>query len=96
MGGARRIGYPQPRWPISVREVDQNHSQAASARRDREYAQAKWEKRNRMILRYDTVDNGNRVILSGVNERNDSVYIVLERIDKNFALTESSLQAGKY
>jgi hypothetical protein len=57
---------------------------------------AKWEKRNRMVLRYDTIDNGNRVILSGVNERNDSVYIVLERADKNFALTESSLQAGKY
>jgi hypothetical protein len=27
---------------------------------------------------------------------NDSIYIVLDRIDKNFALTESSLQAGKY
>jgi hypothetical protein len=78
------------------KEVDQIDSRAASARRDREYAQAKWEKRNRMILRYDTVDNGNRVILSGVNERNDSIYIVLERIDKNFALTESGLQAGKY
>ena len=49
-----------------------------------------------MILRYDTIDNGNRVILSGVNEKNDSIYIVLDRIDKNFALTESSLQAGKY
>jgi hypothetical protein len=78
------------------KEVDQIDPRAASARRDREYAQAKWEKRNRMILRYDTVDNGNRVILSGVNERNDSVYIVLERIDRNFPLTESGLQAGKY
>jgi hypothetical protein len=78
------------------KEVDQIDPRAASARRDREYAKAKWEKRNRMILRYDTIDNGNRVILSGINERNDSVYIVLERIDKNFALTESSLQAGKY
>ena len=77
-------------------EVDQIDPRAASTRRDREYAQAKWEKRNRMILRYDTIDNGNRVILSGVNEKNDSVYIVLDRIDRNFALTESSLQAGKY
>jgi hypothetical protein len=49
-----------------------------------------------MVLRYDTSDNGNRVILSGVNDKNDSVYIVLDRIDRNFALTESSLQAGKY
>ena len=76
--------------------MDKIDPRAASTRRDREYAQAKWEKRNRMILRYDTIDNGNRVILSGVNEKNDSVYIVLDRIDRNFALTESSLQAGKY
>ena len=78
------------------KEVDQIDPRTASTRRDREYAQAKWEKRNRMILRYDTSDDGNRVILSGVNERNDSVCIVLERIDKNFPLTESSLQAGEY
>ena len=78
------------------KEVAQIDPRAASTRRDREYAQAKWEKRNRMILRYDTIDNGSRVILSGVNERSDSIYIVLDRIDRNFALTESSLQAGKY
>jgi hypothetical protein len=77
-------------------EVDKIDPRAASTRRDREYAAAKWEKRNRMVLRYDTSDNGNRVILSGVNEKNDSVYIVLDRVDRNFALTESSLQAGKY
>ena len=77
-------------------EVDKIDPRAASTRRDREYAAARWEKRNRMVLRYDTSDNGNRVILSGVNDKNDSVYIVLDRIDRNFALTESSLQAGKY
>ena len=77
-------------------EVDKIDPRAASTRRDREYAAARWEKRNRMVLRYDTSDNGNRVILSGVNEKNDSVYIVLDRIDRNFALTESSLRAGKY
>jgi len=76
--------------------VDQIDPRAASTRRDQEYAQAKWEKRNRMVLRYDTIDGGNRVILSGINERNDSVYIVLDRINKNYVLTESSLQAGKY
>jgi hypothetical protein len=77
-------------------EVDKIDPRAASTRRDREYAAAKWDKRNRMVLRYDTIDNGNRVILSGINEKNDSIYIVLDRIDRNFALTESSLQAGKY
>lgn len=77
-------------------EVGQIDKRAASTRRDREYANAKFEKRNRMVLRYDTIDNGNRVILSGINENKDSVYIVLDRIDRNYALTESSLQAGKY
>jgi hypothetical protein len=78
------------------KEVDQIDPRAASTRRDREYALAKWEKRNRMVLHYDTIDNGNQVILSGVNEKKDSVYMVLTRIDRNFALTESGLQAGKY
>jgi hypothetical protein len=76
-------------------EVDQIDKRAASTRRDRDYAAAKFEKRNRMILRYDTVD-GNRVILSGINENKDSVYIVLDKIARNYALTESDLQAGKY
>jgi hypothetical protein len=77
-------------------EVGKIDPKAASSRRDREYAQAKWEKRNRMILRYDTINNWDRVILSGIDERKDSVYIVLDRVHKNYALTESSLQAGKY
>ncbi|HTI93006.1 MAG TPA: hypothetical protein VL727_20550 [Puia sp.] len=76
-------------------EVDQIDPRAASTRRERDYASAKKEKRNRMILKYDTID-GSRVVLTGINENKDSVYIVLDRINKNFALTESSLQAGKY
>jgi hypothetical protein len=78
-------------------EVSQIDDRAASTRRDREYAEAagKKEKRNRMILRYDTAD-GSRVILSGVNENKDSIYVVLDRVSRNWALTESSLQAGKY
>ncbi len=77
-------------------EVDQIDPRGKSTRRVREYAAAKFERRNRMVLQYDALDNGNRVILSGVNEKHDSIYIVLDRIDRNFALTESSLQAGKY
>jgi len=76
-------------------EVDQIDPRAASTRRSRDYAAAKKEKRNRMILKYDTTD-GRRVILTGINENKDSVYIVLDRVPRNFTLTESSLQAGKY
>jgi hypothetical protein len=77
-------------------EVARIDPRAASTRRDREYTTAKFEKRNRMVLHYDTAGDGNRVILSGVNENKDSVYIVLDRIARNYALTESDLQAGKY
>ncbi len=69
---------------------------ALSTRRIREYAMpVKDEKRKKMILKYDTQD-GNRVILSGINENKDSIYVVLDRSNKKYALTESSLKAGKY
>ncbi|MDQ4140892.1 MAG: hypothetical protein M3142_10240 [Bacteroidota bacterium] len=69
---------------------------AASTRRDREFAEApKNEKRNRMILKYSTID-GSRVILTGTDEKKNSVYIVLDKNNKQYALSESTLEAGKY
>lgn len=69
---------------------------AASTRRDREFAQAvKKEKRNKMILHFATPDD-DRVILTGIDEHKDSLYVVLERVDRHFALTPSTLVAGKY
>lgn len=67
-----------------------------STRRLREYAAApKTEKRNHMVLEYETQD-GSHVILKGINENRDSIYVVLDRIDKNYVLKDSKLQAGKY
>ncbi|WP_448700572.1 hypothetical protein ACFGVR_01245 [Mucilaginibacter sp. AW1-3] len=69
---------------------------AFSARRDREFADTKPEpKRNRMVLNYQTTD-GSHVILSGINERRDSIYVVLDRYDRKYALPKSTLVAGKY
>ncbi|MFD2870838.1 hypothetical protein ACFS5N_00055 [Mucilaginibacter ximonensis] len=69
---------------------------AWSARRDREFAQKQREpKRNRMILKYDTTD-GSRVILSGINDHKDSIYVVLDRYDRKYVLPKSTLSAGKY
>lgn len=53
-------------------------------------------KRNRMILKYQVINNGARVILSGINENKDSIHVVLDRYNKNYALTRSTLEAGKY
>lgn len=69
---------------------------AWSTRRDREFARPGPEpKRNRMILNYSTVD-GNRVILNGINERKDSIYVVLDRYERQYTLPKSTLIAGKY
>ncbi|QMU31602.1 hypothetical protein HUW48_17470 [Adhaeribacter radiodurans] len=69
---------------------------AASTRRDREFAEApKNEKRNRMILKYSTTD-GSRVILTGTDDKKNSVYIMLDKVNKQYALSESTLEAGKY
>jgi len=34
-----------------------------------------------MVLKYDTID-GSHVILTGINENKDSIYIVLDKINK--------------
>jgi hypothetical protein len=87
---------PKEAWKNIGNEVTMIDHRAASTRRDREFAEApKNEKRNRMLLHYETTD-GSRVILTGVNENKDSIYVVLDRINRPYALSESSLQAGKY
>jgi hypothetical protein len=76
-------------------EVKSINPLAGSGRRDKEYAEAKPDKRNRMVLHYNTVD-GSRVILYGVDDRKDSIYVVLDRNPIPYALAPSSLQAGSY
>ncbi len=69
---------------------------AASTRRDREFAKVKgYDERNRMVLKFDTQD-GRRVILTGLDENQDSLYIVLDKADRTYALSQSTLSAGKY
>jgi hypothetical protein len=53
-------------------------------------------KRNRMVLHYEVLNGGASVILSGVDENRDSIRVVLDRFNKNYALSESTLKAGSY
>lgn len=77
-------------------ERDMIDKKAWSTRRDREFAEkVKEPKRQRMVLRYQTND-GSRVILQGINENRDSIYVVLDRYDRKYALSKSTLSAGKY
>jgi len=68
---------------------------AWSTRRDREFAKLDRVNRNKMILKYSTVD-GSRVVLTGINEDKNNIYVVLDRIDRKYVLPQSTLQAGKY
>jgi hypothetical protein len=36
------------------------------------------------------------VVLWGIDERRDSLYVVLDRVDRKYALSKSTLEAGKY
>lgn len=69
---------------------------ALSARRARDYAAAPaYEKRNRFTVKYTTTD-GSHVVLTGVDENKNNIYVVLDRVDKKYALSPSSLNAGNY
>jgi hypothetical protein len=73
------------------------HDIARSTRRTRGIPSEKAREVNRkkMILHYETAD-GQHVTLRGVNENNDSIYVVLDRADRQYSLSKSSLDAGKY
>lgn len=70
---------------------------ARSTRRTRGIVSEKAREVNRphMTLHYDT-DDGKHVVLRGVNEKNDSIYVVLDRVDRAYSLSRSTLDAGKY
>jgi hypothetical protein len=53
-------------------------------------------KRDKLILKYTILNGGDRVILSGINTKKDSIHVVLDRYNKKYALSRSTLEAGKY
>ncbi len=70
---------------------------ASSTRRTKGIkAESRPTKRNRMILSYTVENGGKKVILRGINERKDSIYVVLNRYERNYALSRSILEAGVY
>lgn len=70
---------------------------ALSTRRKRGIAEEQKDKRkrNRMVLKYSTTD-GSHIVLQGINDHKDSVYIVLDRYKRPYVLADSKLVAGKY
>ena len=79
-----------------VGEVEAIPSWGRSTRRTRAYAKKspKDKLRDHMVLKYTALNNGERVILSGLNENSDSLYVVLDREKKNYAIPTIKLVAG--
>ncbi|WP_254412584.1 hypothetical protein [Dyadobacter diqingensis] len=49
----------------------------------------------RLVFHYNKPDKS-RIILHGLNENRDSIYVVLDKADKKYTLPESTLQPGNY
>lgn len=79
-------------------EIDGIPAVARSTRRTRAYTKVVPldKMRDRMVLHYETADNGRKVFLNGLNDNGDSIHVVLDRVDKKYLLPESDLAGGKY
>ncbi len=81
-------------------EADYVHPRARTTRRLREFARADElaarETRERFIVQYQVHNGGDRVILNGIDENRDSLYVVLDRVAKDFKISKGRLEAGNY
>lgn len=83
-------------WENIGDERTKIHPKGINTRRNRGFERGpRPVERHKMILTYETT-NGDRVVLTGINEHRDSLYIVLNRADRNYLLSRSSLDAGQY
>lgn len=81
-------------------EAEYVHAKARTTRRIREFAQADslaWkEVRQRFVVQYALANNGNTVILNGLDENQDSLYVRLEKVKRDYKISEGKLVAGQY
>ncbi len=81
-----------------VGEIEAIPEKGRSTRRTRAYQKTVIldKFRDRMVLHYEMTDGGGKVLLNGLNERGDSIHLVLDRVNKKYLLPESSLAGGDY
>lgn len=81
-------------------EVDYVHPKARTTRRIREFAKsdelAQKEIRKRFMVHYTVIDDGNRVVLEGVDENKDKLYVVLDKAAKDYNVAPGKLVTGQY
>ncbi|ACU57835.1 hypothetical protein [Chitinophaga pinensis] len=101
VAGRRRFFYYEAdtaRQELALR--DKNRSQANQGReRQRRNAtdrpNTSKKKDPPYVLHYERPSD-TRIILYGLNENKDSIYVILDRVDKQYLLSPSKLEAGQY
>jgi len=84
----------QARIGDETRKID---ARARSTRRKRGIkVEQKPGQRDQMTLTYRTTDGGRQVVLRGLNERQDFLHVVPDRVDRQYTLSEPTLSAGQY
>ncbi len=71
---------------------------AQSTRSERGVSEELKDKRKcaHMVLNYVAEADGSHIVLTGKDDNKNDVYIVLDRVHRQYALTDSKLVAGKY
>jgi len=84
-------------WKNIGDEVNFINPKANSTRRVRELSanKGKFDKRNRMVLKYTLLENGD-VRLEGKDENQNDVLILLRKVNRTYVLSTSELEAGNY
>ncbi|WP_343669129.1 hypothetical protein [Chitinophaga sp.] len=72
---------------------DKNRSALRKGSTDR--PNTKKEKDPPLVWHYEQPAPG-RIILYGLNDHKDSIYVILDKVDKRFTLSESTIEAGQY
>jgi hypothetical protein len=73
------------------------NKRALSTRRSRDFAKVNKDLiRDKMVLKYETTDGGKTVTFRGSNENKDSIFVVLNRVNRQYALSPPSLISGSY
>jgi hypothetical protein len=85
-------------WKNIGDEVGFIDPKAASTRRNREFQanKGRYDERKRMVLDYKIEEGGDKVVLTGLNEDQKPLYVVLKKVERDYAISKGKLEAGRY
>ncbi|MBW8685709.1 hypothetical protein [Chitinophaga rhizophila] len=101
VAGGRRFFYYEAdtvRQELSLRDKNRNPANQGRERQRRnatDRPNTSLKKDPPYVLHYDRPSPG-RIILSGLNENKDSIYVVLDKVEKEYLLSPGKLSAGQY